>query len=146
MAELADRRLTLIGVDNCLGSGPEGLRQKDYHAAAVADGGGTLAGLLHQSVLACGYGDAVKLLIADSVSAAQLFADESLQWVHLDARHDYDSVVADIAAWLPKVCNGGWLSGDDYDPVKWPGVVAAVSDSVPAAGPWLTGQWRLVVV
>jgi hypothetical protein len=74
-----------------------------------------------------------------------LFGDASLEWVHLDARHDYASVKADIEAWLPKVKAGGWLSGDDYDEQKWPEVVRAVSEALPRASSWSTQQWRLVI-
>ncbi len=147
LAEVAlDRGLdvAIIGVDTARGSGPEGRGDTDAHRAAVAHGGGTLAGLLHRNVLACGFADRVQLLLSDSVSAAELFADESLAWVHLDARHDYDSVCADIAAWLPKVRPGGWLSGDDYDAWQWPGVVQAVADSLEDATAWSKGQWRWV--
>jgi hypothetical protein len=110
--------IAVVGVDTCRGSGPEGPHDRDYHALAVADGGGTFAGALHRNVLACGLGDVVSLLVADSERAAALFPDASIDWVHLDARHGYDDVIADIAAWRPKVRPGGWLSGDDYDPVK----------------------------
>jgi hypothetical protein len=65
-----------------------------------------------------------------------------LDWVHLDARHDYESVKADIKAWLPKVKSGGWLTGDDYDNDKWPGVVSAVKEMLPEANPWSQLQWR----
>ncbi len=74
-------------------------------------------------------------MISDSVAAAGLFADNALAWVHIDARHDYDSVVADISAWAPKVQPGGWLSGDDYHAEAWPGVVGAVTDTLPDARP-----------
>jgi hypothetical protein len=75
-----------------------------------------------------------------------MFGDASIDWVHLDARHDYVSLRTDIQAWLPKVKRGGWLSGDDYDEVKWPGVVKAVDDQLPGATPWSTQQWRWIVV
>lgn len=142
VAELSGKSFTLIGIDTCTGSGVEGPRRKDYHAPAVARNGGTFAGELHRNVLECGYGDAITLLIADSLRAARLFADASLDWVHLDARHDYDSVKADVGAWLPKVRPGGWLSGDDYDGVKWPEVVRAVGEMLPGAEPWSVMQWR----
>lgn len=48
-----------------------------------------------------------------SVAAAELFEDASLSFVLLDGAHDYESVRADIVAWLPKVKPGGWLCGDD---------------------------------
>ena len=138
------REYTVVGVDYCRGSGREGTADKDSHAAAVADGGGTFAGQLHRNVIACGFADRVHLVVSPSPAAAGLFADGSLAWVHLDARHEYDSVLADIDGWLPKVAPGGWLSGDDYDEQWWPGVVAAVRDRVPDARECSTRQWRWV--
>ena len=136
------KRFTVVGIDTCRGSGPEGPRRKDYHGATVTRYGGTFAGALHKNVLDCGYGDLISLIIADSVTASRLFGDASVDWVHLDARHDYASVKADIQAWLPKIKPGGWLSGDDYDTVKWPEVVEAVGDLLPGAKLWSTSQWR----
>lgn len=145
VVEHSGKTFTIIGIDTCRGSGMEGLRRKDYHGAAVAQGGGTFAGALHKNILDCGYGDAISLLIADSVTASRLFGDASVEWVHLDARHDYASVKADIQAWLPKIKSGGWLSGDDYDEIKWPEVVKAVNDLLPGATVWSTQQWRWIV-
>jgi hypothetical protein len=145
LVEQSGKAFTVIGIDTCRGSGPEGPRQKDYHGAAVAEGGGTFAGTLHRNLLECGYGGTIALIIADSAVACGFFPDASIDWVHLDARHDYESVTADIARWLPKVKRGGWLSGDDYDPVKWPEVVRAVGERLPGAAPWSTEQWRWIV-
>jgi Methyltransferase domain len=145
LAELvvqAQRSIEVVGVDTCRGSGPEGREPVDAHGPAVRDGDGTFAGTLHRNIVSCGFADVVRLLICDSVSAAALFSDESLQWVHIDASHDYDSVRADIAAWSSKVCSGGWMSGDDFDEGWWPGVVGAVNDSLPDARRWSTNQWR----
>lgn len=139
------KSFTVIGVDTCRGSGPEGPKHKDYHGAAVVKGGGTFAGALHRNILECGYGDIISLIVTDSVTASGLFADASIEWVHLDARHDYQSVKADIEAWRPKVKPGGWLSGDDYDGVKFPGVVKAVGDLLPAAKVRSTQQWCWIV-
>ena len=134
----------IVGVDTALGSGPEGRRNTNAHGHAVQHGGGTMAGLLHRNVLACGFADRVQLIISDSVRASRLFTDESVAWVHLDARHDYVSVCEDIDAWRPKVRRGGWLTGDDYDQWQWPGVVRAVSERLEDAEPWCTSQWRWV--
>ena len=146
VVQQSGKTFTMIGVDTCRGSGPEGARAKDYHGAAVAEAGGSFAGTLHKNVLACGYGDLISLVIADSVIASRLFADASIDWVHLDARHDYTNVTTDIQVWLPKVKPGGWLSGDDYDERKWPEVVKAVGDLLPGAKAWSTQQWRWIVV
>jgi hypothetical protein len=135
----------IVGVDTARGSGPEGRENTDAHGSAVAFGGGTFAGLLHRNIIDCGLADVIQLVISDSVAAAGLFADGSLTWVHIDARHDYDSVVADIGAWAPKIQRGGWLSGDDYHDEWWPGVVAAVNDTLPDARPWESDQWRWIV-
>jgi len=145
VVERSGKNISVVGVDTCLGSGPEGSRGKDYHGDAVAEGGGTFAGALHKNVIDCGFGEKITLIISDSVSAARLFGDASLEWVHLDARHDYASVKNDIEAWLPKVKIGGWLSGDDYDEQKWPEVVKAVSDTLPCASLWSNQQWRWIV-
>ena len=145
LVKLSGKSIALIGVDTCRGSGPEGPSRKDYHGAAVSHGGGTFAGALHRNILDCGHGDAILLIIAESVAASRLFADASVDWVHLDARHDYESVQSDIAAWLPKVKSGGWLSGDDYDELKFPELVRAVGELLPGAEPWSTQQWRWIV-
>lgn len=145
VVERSGKKIDVIGIDTCRGSGPEGSGEKDYHGSAVANGGGTFAGALHKNVLDCGFGEKITLIISDSVSVARLFSDASLEWVHLDARHDYASVKADIEAWLPKVRVGGWLSGDDYDEQKWPEVVRAVSGTLPRASSWSNQQWRFIV-
>lgn len=73
------------------------------------------------------------------------FAEESLDWVPIDARHEHASAKADIATWLPKIRVGGWLSRDDDDELKWPEVLRAVDEVLPEAEPWSTGQWRVVI-
>ena len=56
----------------------------------------------------------------DSVEASRLFDNESLAGVFLDGSHEHEHVKADIAAWLPKVKDGGIFAGHDYPhpPVK----------------------------
>ncbi len=49
-----------------------------------------------------------------SWSAADGFADKSLDFVFIDAAHDYVSVKKDILAWLPKVKDDGIIAGHDY--------------------------------
>jgi len=67
-------------------------------------------------------------IISDSAKAAERFEDGSLAFVFIDAGHEYESVKADIAAWLPKVKPGGILAGHDYHAGDWPGVVRAVHE------------------
>ncbi|CAB5214502.1 Methyltransferase domain containing protein [uncultured Caudovirales phage] len=59
-----------------------------------------------------GYYTAIRM---PSVEAAKLYADASLDFVYIDADHEYEGILADIKAWLPKVKpNGGVIAGDDY--------------------------------
>ena len=145
VVQQSGKRFSVIGIDTCRGSGAEGPTQKDFHAGAVADGGGTFAGTLHRNVIECGLADTISLIVTDSVTAAGFFADGSIAWVHLDAAHDRDRLATDIGAWLPKVRSGGWLSGDDFNIEKWPEVVSTVRELLPGARKWSTRQWRLMV-
>uniref|UniRef100_A0A0G4IEJ3 Class I SAM-dependent methyltransferase n=1 Tax=Chromera velia CCMP2878 TaxID=1169474 RepID=A0A0G4IEJ3_9ALVE len=51
-----------------------------------------------------------------SVRAAQHVAmqDSSLDFVYLDARHDFCAVSEDLEAWWPKLREGGLMAGDDF--------------------------------
>jgi len=46
--------------------------------------------------------------------AASKFEDNSVDFVFIDADHEYSSVIKDIDAWLPKIKIGGMLAGHDY--------------------------------
>jgi predicted O-methyltransferase YrrM len=78
----------------------------------------------------------VTLVRKFSVEAAKGFADGSLDFVYLDANHDYGHVVADLCAWTPKVKKGGIVAGHDYirrsNPEYPIGVVEAVDGYVSA--------------
>lgn len=68
-----------------------------------------------------------------SLSAVNKFADESLDFVFIDAAHDYQNVKADIIAWARKVKPGGIVAGHDYidqmHGVEY-GVIKAISEYV----------------
>jgi hypothetical protein len=49
-----------------------------------------------------------------SLEAAPRIPDYSLDFVYIDARHDYASVMEDLIAWVPKVRPGGIVAGHDY--------------------------------
>jgi hypothetical protein len=56
----------------------------------------------------------VEIIRDYSENAAKRFPANSLDFVYLDARHDYDSVLADLRNWEPKVKVGGLIAGHDY--------------------------------
>jgi len=90
-----------------------------------------------------------KVLNMTSENASKLFANESLDFVFIDASHEYDDVKNDIKMWLPKVKHKGILSGHDYwqnsDPTvnSWIGVKKAVDELLenvivrPEEGCWI---------
>jgi len=45
---------------------------------------------------------------------ASRIPDHSLDFVYLDARHDYASVLSDLGDWLDKIRPGGVFAGHDY--------------------------------
>lgn len=49
-----------------------------------------------------------------SWEAASHFKDGEVDFVFIDADHEYESVVKDIDSWLPKIKKGGIISGHDY--------------------------------
>jgi hypothetical protein len=57
-------------------------------------------------------------LISDIVDysdkAASRFEDNSVDFVFIDADHEYESVKKDISAWYPKVRSGGVIAGHDF--------------------------------
>jgi len=124
---------TVIGVDHCLGSGLENGR--DNHVEAVKRNGQTFAGELWNNVVACGLHDIVSLIVGESGRVSNLFPDESLTMVFIDAGHNYADVHRDIRLWYPKVRLGGEIAGDDYgiegQPPVWPGVRRAVDELFP---------------
>ncbi len=73
---------------------------------------------MHESVLARFRdqidGGQVQVKRARSLDAAASFADESLDWVYIDADHSYEGVKGDLDAYFRVVKSGGFLAGDDY--------------------------------
>lgn len=68
-----------------------------------------------------------RLIESDSLAAAAEFQDRSLDFVYIDAQHDYEHVKADIQAWLPKLKSTGILAGHDYCD-DYPGVAQAAHE------------------
>lgn len=74
------------------------------------------------------YADRVLEIREYSNTAVNKVEDFSLDFVFIDAQHDYDSVKEDIELWYPKVKPGGLFAGHDYNKTKFSGVVQAVDE------------------
>lgn len=79
------------------------------------------------------FGNRSEIVRDFSLEAAKNFANNSLDFVFLDANHTYEEVKKDLQAWYDKVRSGGIVSGDDYATV-WPGVPQAIDEFFNAKG------------
>ena len=60
------------------------------------------------------YASKIKILRTYSTDAAKLIPDNSLDYVYIDARHDYCGVTEDLHSYWPKVRSGGIIAGHDF--------------------------------
>jgi hypothetical protein len=66
-----------------------------------------------------GFEDRCFMIRSDSENSSELFNDESLDFVYIDANHKYEYVKQDISLWFPKVRKGGIIAGHDYLKLDW---------------------------
>ena len=58
--------------------------------------------------------DKINIVRGISWEMSSNYDNESLDFVFIDAGHDYDSVMKDITSWYPKIKPGGIIAGHDY--------------------------------
>ncbi len=127
--------ITLVAVDHFKGSAEIASSRR---ADAIADSETLFRRNL--APVARALGERFVVLVSDSLTAAASFDDGSIDALWVDAAHAYDLVVADLAAWIPKVKPGGLIGGDDY--VKCAGVRQAVDERFgPSAAVAGTPYW-----
>lgn len=80
------------------------------------------------NIARAGYPNA-NVLRMRTADAAGLFPAESVDFVWVDAGHEYDEVKADLKAWWPRLKPGGVIGGDD---LPMDGVKRAVSEFFPS--------------
>jgi uncharacterized Rossmann fold enzyme len=126
--------LSLYMVDSWATSAPDSAyaQSDDFHASLSQTQQERYYGLAKEVV---GFaGPRAKIVRKPSVEAARDIPDASLDFVFIDAAHDYEGCKADIEAWAPKVKRGGLIAGHDYENVAFPkfGVKRAVDEKFPA--------------
>lgn len=85
-----------------------------------------------ENIRRAGVSDRVVPIVQASVEAAADFEGPvELLWV--DGAHDYESVKADVAAWAPKLIEGGVIAFHDS---KWPGVRRAIEEEIYCGETW----------
>lgn len=73
--------------------------------------------------------------------AADMFEDESIDFLFIDGDHSTEAVTRDIDIWFPKVKKGGVISGDD---INWSSVKDAVESKFKGNYEALQDVWSVV--
>eukprot|EP00549_Striatella_unipunctata_P024437 CAMPEP_0118682136 /NCGR_PEP_ID=MMETSP0800-20121206/5326_1 /TAXON_ID=210618 ORGANISM="Striatella unipunctata, Strain CCMP2910" /NCGR_SAMPLE_ID=MMETSP0800 /ASSEMBLY_ACC=CAM_ASM_000638 /LENGTH=131 /DNA_ID=CAMNT_0006578509 /DNA_START=66 /DNA_END=461 /DNA_ORIENTATION=+ len=60
------------------------------------------------------FGNKIKVLRMLTSEAVRYIPDDSLDFLHLDARHDYCGALEDLQLYWPKVKSGGFVAHDYY--------------------------------
>ena len=71
-------------------------------------------------------GEIINPIRTTSLKGSSLYPNRSLDFVFIDASHEYKDVIKDLHAWYPKVKKGGYIGGHDYS--TWDGVKLAVDE------------------
>ena len=72
--------------------------------------------------------DVLNPIRLSSLESAKLYPDRSLDFVFIDASHEYEDVKQDILSWYPKIKKGGYIAGHDY--TTFDGVQKAVNELI----------------
>lgn len=101
--------LTMIGVDTWAA--------KHEMNLPISDTGESLNKEMYYHLLewSKNYGDRVKLIRDYTDEAVKTIADESLDFVFVDAGHSFQCAASDIKHWTKKIRKGGMLAGHDVD-------------------------------
>ncbi len=76
----------------------------------------------------------VSITHGDATQFANVFEDASVDFLFMDANKEYEKLLADFDAWLPKMRIGSVIAGNDY---WWTDALAPIIDpDVPKFGQW----------
>lgn len=100
------KRVRLVGIDNFRAYGCA-----EYARLAALDSESQYT-QCRENLDECGF-SWVQLMIYDSIAAAELFSDSSINFLFIDDLHEPDHVERELRAWLPKLKAPTWIAGDD---------------------------------
>jgi predicted O-methyltransferase YrrM len=125
----------VIAIDTWLGSSEHYLWEKFIPDLDFEFGYPRLYHKFAANICNEGLQDCVVPLPLDSINGFQLLKEKGIRpdVLHIDAGHDYMSVMGDLKAWWPQLTPGGVLIGDDYfkswlGKGKWPEVRQAFDE------------------
>lgn len=75
------------------------------------------------------YKNKLRIYKMKSTEAVNKIENESLDWIFIDANHEYEYIKENLEIWIPKVKKNGIVSGHDYGG-KWTGIKQAVDEYV----------------
>jgi predicted O-methyltransferase YrrM len=61
-----------------------------------------------------GVDDLINVIKDTTHNASMAFKRQSVDFVYIDAGHDEKNIRQDINDWMPKLKQGGWIGGHDY--------------------------------
>ena len=121
----------VIAIDTWLGASDHWTHPDWFSSLLVEYGQPMMMRTFMANVMESNAQDVIVPLPLDSVNAAEVLKAYGVQidMLHIDAGHEYGSVIADLRAWWPLLRSGGILIGDDYyEGPEWPGLRRAFDE------------------
>jgi cephalosporin hydroxylase len=119
----------IIAVDTWLGSSEHWLQPDWFEGMSCQFGHPQIYHKFMANVIESGTENYVIPFPIDSINAASVLRERgiSIDMIHIDGGHHYDTVTMDLKAWWPLLQPGGTFVGDDYCQ-EWSGVKSAIDD------------------
>lgn len=111
LKRLGKTGVRVFGVDNFVGGDDTPDVYGGIRASTIKDG--DVYRECRNNVKECGVDRIVKLIIDDTVSAAEWFADKSVDFLFVDSNHTPEHLRKELRVWLPKLKSPTWIAGHD---------------------------------